>query len=102
MTDPSPRHGRDRRRDQDLPHRRYPRLDRLYRRARRRSRVGFGALIAHEGVEAWGGRVVELRGDEALAVFESGRDALRAAAELQAAFVAETRLDPSVPSYLLG
>ena len=32
-----------------------------------------------------------------LAVFESGRDALRAAAELQAAFAAETRLDPSLP-----
>ncbi len=55
------------------------------------------AEVAGEGVQAWGGRVVELRGDEVLAVFESGRDALRAAAELQAAFAAETRIDPSLP-----
>ena len=55
------------------------------------------AEIADEGVQAWGGRVVELRGDEVLAVFESGRDALRAAAELQAAFAAETQIDPSLP-----
>ena len=55
------------------------------------------AEIANEGVEAWGGRVVELRGDEALAVFESGRDALRAATELQAAFTAETQLDALLP-----
>src|ERR1051325_2873739 len=51
------------------------------------------AEIAREGVEAYGGRVVELRGDEALAVFTSPRQALRAAVELQAAFADETELN---------
>ena len=48
------------------------------------------AEIAGEGVEAWGGELVELRGDEALAVFDSARQALRAAVELQSAFADET------------
>ncbi|MFN8621505.1 MAG: AAA family ATPase [Chloroflexota bacterium] len=55
------------------------------------------AAIADEGVEAWGGRLVELRGDEALAVFSSARQALRAAAELQAAFIAATAEEPALP-----
>ncbi len=55
------------------------------------------AEVATEGVEAWGGSVVELRGDEALAVFDSARNGLRAAAELQRAFAAETRLEPDLP-----
>jgi class 3 adenylate cyclase len=41
------------------------------------------AEIAREGVEAHGGVVIELRGDEALAVFESAESALRAAVDLQ-------------------
>ena len=55
------------------------------------------AEVATEGVEAWGGSVVELRGDEVLAVFDSARNGLRAAAELQSAFAAETRLEPDLP-----
>jgi class 3 adenylate cyclase len=48
-------------------------------------------------VEAHGGRVIELRGDEALAVFSSPRDALRAAVELQLTFADEVALDPLLP-----
>src|SRR5579872_1452541 len=54
------------------------------------------AAIARESVAARGGEVLELRGDEALAVFASPRQALRAAAELQrnlgAAMVEDTSL----------
>lgn len=55
------------------------------------------AQVCAEGVEAWGGELVELRGDEALAVFESPRQALRCAVELQSAFADETRVDPALP-----
>jgi WD40 repeat protein/class 3 adenylate cyclase len=55
------------------------------------------AELAREAVEAAGGTLVELRGDEALAVFDSARQALRAAADLQERFVAETVADPSLP-----
>jgi WD40 repeat protein/class 3 adenylate cyclase len=55
------------------------------------------AEIAREGVEARGGSVIELRGDEALAVFGSARQALRAAVDLQLAFVDEVERDPTVP-----
>src|SRR6266511_502383 len=55
------------------------------------------AEIAREGVEARGGEVVELRGDEALAVFSSARQAVRAAVELQTTFADESKLDPSLP-----
>jgi adenylate cyclase len=55
------------------------------------------AEIAHEGVEAHGGEVIELRGDEALAVFQSAREALRAAVALQVTFADEVQLDASVP-----
>jgi class 3 adenylate cyclase len=55
------------------------------------------AEVAGEGIEAWGGELVELRGDEALAVFDSARQALRAAIELQSAFADETRADPGLP-----
>jgi WD40 repeat protein/class 3 adenylate cyclase/energy-coupling factor transporter ATP-binding protein EcfA2 len=55
------------------------------------------AEIAREGVEAFGGEVIELRGDEALAVFSSTRQALRSATELQLAFVDETERRPSLP-----
>ena len=58
--------------------------------------AGF-AEIAREGVEAHGGRVTELRGDEALAVFSSPRAALRAAVALQRAFADETAIDPAMP-----
>ncbi len=55
------------------------------------------AEVAGEGVEAWGGELVELRGDEALAVFDSARQALRAAVELQSAFADETESEPALP-----
>jgi class 3 adenylate cyclase/tetratricopeptide (TPR) repeat protein len=42
------------------------------------------AGIVEAIVDAWDGQVIELRGDEALAVFASARQALRAAVELQA------------------
>ena len=48
------------------------------------------ADIAREGVEARGGTLLELRGDEALCVFSSARDAIRAAIDLQQRFVDET------------
>ena len=55
------------------------------------------AEIAREGVEARGGDVIELRGDEALAVFESSEDALRAAVDLQLVFADEVELHSDLP-----
>ena len=55
------------------------------------------AAIAREGVEAHGGEVIELRGDEALAVFTSAREAVRAAVELQQVYADELDLDPTLP-----
>ena len=54
------------------------------------------ASIAREGVEGRGGSVIELRGDEALAVFSSARQAIRAALDLQERFVAESIADPDL------
>jgi DNA-binding NarL/FixJ family response regulator/class 3 adenylate cyclase len=48
----------------------------------------FGELTG-EAVEPFGGRLLELRGDEALVVFDSVRAAIRAALELQARYVAD-------------
>jgi predicted ATPase/class 3 adenylate cyclase len=47
------------------------------------------AVLAEEIVATQGGRVVEVRGDEVLAVFTSARAALRAATDLQARSAAE-------------
>jgi class 3 adenylate cyclase len=55
------------------------------------------AGLMRQVVEARGGAVLELRGDEALAVFSSARQALRAAVDLQARFADETEKDPSLP-----
>ena len=55
------------------------------------------AEIARAGVEASGGELVELRGDEALAAFTSARAALRAAVELQLVFADQTARDPGYP-----
>jgi len=55
------------------------------------------AQVARERVEARAGRVIELRGDEALCVFASPRQAIRAAVELQDRFVEETLSDPALP-----
>jgi branched-chain amino acid transport system substrate-binding protein len=55
------------------------------------------ADLAGEVVSACGGRVLELRGDEALAVFGSARQALRAAVELQRRFRERTDGGPVFP-----
>jgi class 3 adenylate cyclase len=55
------------------------------------------AELMGEGVEEHGGELVEIRGDEALAVFTSARQAIRAAVELQAQFEEETDMDPELP-----
>jgi adenylate cyclase len=44
------------------------------------------AEIADENVQAHDGQLVEMRGDEALVVFASARQAIRAAVDLQAQF----------------
>ncbi len=48
-------------------------------------------------VEELGGRLVELRGDEALVVFSSARQAIRTAVALQQRFVERMRSDDSLP-----
>jgi peptide/nickel transport system substrate-binding protein len=55
------------------------------------------ADIAREAVEARGGTLLELRGDEALCVFSSTREAIRAAVDLQQRFVQETLEQPELP-----
>ena len=55
------------------------------------------ARLAREVVEAHGGRVIELRGDEALAVFVSTRRALRAALGLQERLTEAIASDPALP-----
>jgi YVTN family beta-propeller protein len=55
------------------------------------------ADIARDGVEARGGTLLELRGDEALCVFSSTREAIRAAIDLQQRFVQETLEQPELP-----
>jgi ABC-type transport system substrate-binding protein/class 3 adenylate cyclase len=59
--------------------------------------AGRFAEVVREQVEARAGRVVELRGDEALCVFGSPRSALRAAVDLQRRCAEEMRADPSLP-----
>jgi class 3 adenylate cyclase len=55
------------------------------------------ADVVHDGVEARGGKLIEIRGDEALAVFTSPRQAIRAALDLQAQFDEETEADAELP-----
>jgi WD40 repeat protein/class 3 adenylate cyclase len=55
------------------------------------------ADLARDAVEARGGRVIELRGDEALAVFESTPQAVRAGLEFQEACWEATEQDPELP-----
>lgn len=56
----------------------------------------FEALVV-EGVEAHGGTLLEVRGDEGLAVFTSARQAIRAAVDLQARFAEETDAESDLP-----
>jgi class 3 adenylate cyclase len=53
--------------------------------------------IVREGVELRGGELIELRGDEALAVFDSARQAIRAAVDLQSQFAEETDMVSNCP-----
>ncbi len=55
------------------------------------------ADITREIVEGRGGTLLELRGDEALCVFGSTREAIRAAVDLQQRFVDETLEQPELP-----
>ena len=55
------------------------------------------AGLARQVVASSGGEVIELRGDEALCVFRSARDALRAAVELQMRFRRRINDDPAFP-----
>ncbi|MEA2459902.1 MAG: hypothetical protein QOH90_79, partial [Actinomycetota bacterium] len=55
------------------------------------------ADLAREATEARGGKVIELRGDEALAVFRSTDQAVRAAVEFQATCSEESENDPEYP-----
>lgn len=55
------------------------------------------AEVAREVVEGRDGQVLELRGDEAMCVFTSARQAIRAAVELQDRFYEETISDPELP-----
>src|SRR3954451_17388651 len=59
--------------------------------------AGRFATVVQAVVEQRDGRLVELRSDEALVVFGSPRQAIRAAIELQARFVEETLADPTLP-----
>jgi class 3 adenylate cyclase len=53
--------------------------------------------LVSEGVEAHGGTLIEVRGDEGLAVFTSARQAIRAAVDLQAQFAEETDAESDLP-----
>jgi class 3 adenylate cyclase len=53
--------------------------------------------LVQEEVDAHGGELVEIRGDEVLAVFESARQAIRAAVDLQGQFEAATEADGNLP-----
>ena len=55
------------------------------------------AALARDAVAARSGRVIELRGDEALAVFEDPAQAVRAAVELQAACAEASIVHPDTP-----
>jgi class 3 adenylate cyclase len=55
------------------------------------------ADLARDAVEARSGRVIELRGDEALAVFDVPAQAVRAAIEFQATCEEESETDPAFP-----
>jgi ABC-type transport system substrate-binding protein/class 3 adenylate cyclase len=59
--------------------------------------AGRFAQLTRETVGARGGSVLELRGDEALCVFESPRQALRCAVDLQRAYADAIRSDPDMP-----
>src|ERR671923_738664 len=55
------------------------------------------AELVRAGVEDGGGSLIELRGDEALAVFDSARQAIHSAMTLQVSLVDATIADPPLP-----
>lgn len=55
------------------------------------------AEIARETVQHWGGQLVEMRGDEALAAFASAQGALHAAHALQTRCQEESASNPDLP-----
>ncbi len=55
------------------------------------------AGVCRDVVEAHGGSLLELRGDEALCLFRSARGAIAAAVELQDDFVKRAVNDPDTP-----
>lgn len=58
--------------------------------------AGFASL-ARRGIEAHGGELLELRGDEALGVFTSAREAVRASVDLQRLFRGGDEEQPGLP-----
>ncbi len=55
------------------------------------------ADVTTQVIEAAGGTVLELRGDEALCIFSTTRRAIRAAIDLQARYLSGTSSDPTLP-----
>ncbi|HZB98165.1 MAG TPA: NB-ARC domain-containing protein, partial [Candidatus Sulfotelmatobacter sp.] len=55
------------------------------------------AALCEDVIGRYGGRVIELRGDEALSVFSSARQAVRGAVALQEAFRHAVDEEPSLP-----
>jgi hypothetical protein len=55
------------------------------------------STVIRDGVEIRGGTLIEIRGDEALAVFDSARQAIRAAIDLQQEFADHTDVDADLP-----
>lgn len=55
------------------------------------------AEIARSVAERWDGRLLEMRGDEALVIFSSLRQALQAALAMQTRFAEATEADPDLP-----
>jgi class 3 adenylate cyclase len=53
--------------------------------------------LVREGAQLRGGRLIEIRGDEALLVFDSARQAIRASMDLQRLFAEETDADSDLP-----
>jgi class 3 adenylate cyclase len=53
--------------------------------------------LVRESVQVRAGTLIEIRGDEALAVFDSARQAIRAAMDLQKQFAEETDADSDLP-----
>lgn len=60
------------------------------------------AALSRRVVEARGGKVIEIRGDEALAVFSSARQALRASVELQQQMEDARLADSTLPPLGIG